>query len=495
MALQVDNQNAKRRRLDLILVDAGILFAFLIVAFSVLWMPEISLMKFLLAGTVTGWSFAEARRVWAGGKKNIEIQPRGRGSTWLALFTLAAVAAMYFAGVAIGAYRSDPQDAIFDKSMIQWIGTKVPAVVGQQLFLNLLLMPLLIRVVQNVSASVFIGAAIFSALHMPNPLLMLLTLVGGTVWITSYHQSRRLLPLIASHLILAVFAAAFGGEYLLNMRVGKSCLELIPTSMQSRSGPVWQFPCSTVGCAERMIQTDECLLVEGWTYDATHAQPPRAFALRCGPELSVIENVTFDLARSSEFSQAANSGFVSDHCHAFTAKIPLSMLSEHVSFELFVANQNGNWSRLGKLGELKMDRLAAVSPVVIFPVEVDGRIEALRQQMAGVSVVGWAANLQKNDTAKRIVVQTSSLIQSIEIDASQRLKRPEIVAAYSQPAFARCGFELEIPGMKSRQFEDLRFYIEDDLGQFHPLKFTPVAQREIQRLASPNDPRTGKIYR
>ncbi len=71
------------------------------------------------------------------------------------------------------------------------------------------------------------AAAVFAALHLPNPLLTTLTFIGGLVWCWIYSRNANLLPLALSHslcsfTVLCSFSRGLTG----GMRVGYPYLML-----------------------------------------------------------------------------------------------------------------------------------------------------------------------------------------------------------------------------------------------------------------------------
>lgn len=69
--------------------------------------------------------------------------------------------------------------------------------------------------------SVLMTAAMFSALHFPNPVLIAATFIAGLVWAAIYQRTPNLPALALSHALLsAVLANSFPHWLLPNMKVG-----------------------------------------------------------------------------------------------------------------------------------------------------------------------------------------------------------------------------------------------------------------------------------
>jgi Type II CAAX prenyl endopeptidase Rce1-like len=69
--------------------------------------------------------------------------------------------------------------------------------------------------------SIVLVAIVFSLLHLPNPLLMGLTLIGGLLWATVYQRVPNLFALALSHAIASAVVALSVSPNLVNgLRVG-----------------------------------------------------------------------------------------------------------------------------------------------------------------------------------------------------------------------------------------------------------------------------------
>lgn len=69
--------------------------------------------------------------------------------------------------------------------------------------------------------SVLLVGIIFGLLHLPNPLLAMLTMIGGIIWAVAYQRHPNLLALALSHTVVSLtLALIIPGSLLNNLRVG-----------------------------------------------------------------------------------------------------------------------------------------------------------------------------------------------------------------------------------------------------------------------------------
>jgi membrane protease YdiL (CAAX protease family) len=69
--------------------------------------------------------------------------------------------------------------------------------------------------------SILLVGIVFGLLHLPNPLLTVLTLVGGVLWAAIYQRQPNLFALAVSHTIVSItLALTLAQDVFYNLRVG-----------------------------------------------------------------------------------------------------------------------------------------------------------------------------------------------------------------------------------------------------------------------------------
>ena len=120
--------------------------------------------------------------------------------------------------------------ALADKALI---------VVLQQVLLYRFLFPLLLKIFGSRSVAFGATAVIFGALHLPNAVLVGVTIVMAAIWLYLYERSQRLAPLIVCHFVLAIVATAvFPGRLTYNLAVGRNALPIARSYERLAQGPL-----------------------------------------------------------------------------------------------------------------------------------------------------------------------------------------------------------------------------------------------------------------
>lgn len=466
--------------------DWAMIAAFLIGMFWSQWFPnrfepKLFLALALLTLGVHAWIYRKKNR------QNLEslypVRKPSRSAIHLMLVTGLAGIGLFLICTWTDAFHGDLLASLLDKSFVEWLLVKIPTIVVQQVILQLLIVPVLVRRLRRVSLVIAFGAIVFSLLHFPNPLLVGLTLLAGSVWIFSYLRSQQLLPIMISHAVLAIFAAGFCGEYILNMRVGIDCVSLLPKKLETDVGPKYEFPNCVVGCAERLSQSGDELLIEGWVYDSIHHRCPTALYVNVSGRLIEVQNAHFELADSSRWANAREAGFVDSTCYSFTATVPIAITEAHQSdvgllpgeFRLYAANINGRVAEIGRMGALQATPMRLEPTIVLFPVELDGRIDHIRVRNDQWQLRGWAIDLKAEKLARQLCIESEGKLTYIDL-SEHRLTRPTTANAFDQPTLQQCGFEIVVGPTESLALNGMKCYAVDGESQLHALRLTPGAE-------------------
>ena len=157
-----------------------------------------------------------ALREWEWGFDRRALVPCLRAD---ALVTLPAVVAILIAGTWLGTLH-DRRDFLGSLGgLIVWGGAQ-----------QWILQTVVLREAQRVTsprAAIVLAAALFAAIHLPNPFLTAVTFAGGLAWCAIYARHPSILPLALSHAlgtlaILYAFDEAITGR----LRIGYSYLQL-----------------------------------------------------------------------------------------------------------------------------------------------------------------------------------------------------------------------------------------------------------------------------
>jgi membrane protease YdiL (CAAX protease family) len=133
--------------------------------------------------------------------------------------TLVAAAGMYLAGVRLGTWHQ-PRD------LWMTLLALIPWGFGQQFALHTVFLRDAQRTMGR-SAGIVVAAALFAALHLPNPFLSAMTFAGALAWCWIYDRYPNLLPLALSHALLTLaILYAFDERLTGHLRVGAAYLAL-----------------------------------------------------------------------------------------------------------------------------------------------------------------------------------------------------------------------------------------------------------------------------
>lgn len=148
-----------------------------------------------------------------------------------------------------------------------WLG-KLVAVSVQQLLLQLCVLPLCFQIARTRGRALLLAGLVFGAVHLPNPVLSLLTALAAPIWCALYLRTGRVAPLLASHVVLAILVRGSCGDAIYNMRVGASVLPLLPHEIVASDGSKLRVtPRSLEGFLDECVVRGEVAVCRGWSAD------------------------------------------------------------------------------------------------------------------------------------------------------------------------------------------------------------------------------------
>jgi Type II CAAX prenyl endopeptidase Rce1-like len=133
--------------------------------------------------------------------------------------------AIVIAGVALGALHRTPAHFLAPKRFVGYFAFCLL----QQVALQSLTTNRLLSGLRSPEVAAFVGGLLFGALHWPNPVLVPLTFVGGTVMCWLFARERNIIPLVIGQSILGGLVWwAFPLAWHHSMRVGPGYYTYIP---------------------------------------------------------------------------------------------------------------------------------------------------------------------------------------------------------------------------------------------------------------------------
>jgi membrane protease YdiL (CAAX protease family) len=135
------------------------------------------------------------------------------------LFTIPLVALFLAAGAALGTLHHQGNIGAAFAGLVLWGGSQ-----------QWILQTVILREAQRASSrtmGVVLAALLFGVLHLPNPLLTIVTLVGALGWCAIYGRYPNIIPLALSHAIgTLALMYAFDDRIIGGLHVGYSYLKL-----------------------------------------------------------------------------------------------------------------------------------------------------------------------------------------------------------------------------------------------------------------------------
>ena len=358
----------------------------------------------------------------------------------------------------------------FDKSPSHWILIKLPTVAIQQVLLCLVLIPACRKFCSIDSCVAVICSIAFAICHLPNVLLMFLTLIGSLTWCVLFFRYQRLLPLIASHLLLAICAAAFCGEYILNLRVGEACIEMLPYSIGGKNDDPWVFPGCVIGELDRVEQSKEGFVVSGWSVDPIHNYVPTKFIVinNEGKIEEFLLNVDQLVERKDKLIYTGQHNV---KC-GVTIKLPNLHSIDFDYTEIYAKNKNGWCDKLKLVDHVRpIPAGASEYTVILLNPDADGYYQINANPDQSITLSGWAVDFDSQSPCDNFFffqdgnAAGATLKQVNGVKGS--LERPDIVQAYGKENYRYCGFQI---GLEEHDPGKFRMFAQKKDGRLFELK-------------------------
>lgn len=177
---------------------------------KMLWWLAVAVLAVLI---VTSWEGARATGL--------------RGTNFLrSLWVVGAALVLAAAAIALSAHLHTLRDAGGPWHILSNYGAYILWAGVQQFLLQCFFLARLLRLLPRPRQAAGAAAGMFALAHLPNPILVVLTIVWGTLACLVFLRYRNLYPLAIAHAILGItVAVAIPGPVDHNMRVGLGYLK------------------------------------------------------------------------------------------------------------------------------------------------------------------------------------------------------------------------------------------------------------------------------
>jgi membrane protease YdiL (CAAX protease family) len=170
-----------------------------------------------LVGALAAWS---TKRLGLTGFSVRAFLPACRMMT---MFTVPAVFVLLALGAILGTLHDRPRFPASLGRLVVWGG-------AQQWVLQTVVLREVRRVASR-QAAIIATALVFALVHLPNPLLMIVTFVGAVAWCACFDRYPNVLPLAVSHALgTLAMLYAFNDTITGRLRIGASYLRLVRPS-------------------------------------------------------------------------------------------------------------------------------------------------------------------------------------------------------------------------------------------------------------------------
>ena len=379
---------------------------------------------------------------FAGRAERSIVEPYPGNNSILPISLVMAAAVL---GIGYATDIWSPDLAIFSgRTLADWFAVKIPTVVLQQLLFQCVLLPTLLFITRRPRWTILVSAAIFGILHFPNPLLMLLTAGIGVFWFAMSLDRPRFVSITLSHLLLAVVVANVAGEYVLDMRVGQTCLQKWPATLCEQSGnrSITVYPRAVAGSIDSILQVANRIEIRGTTFDEERGKPPqKVFVVLGGFDPQDEEGQSWRPEKILDTDRVEPDG-------SFQLNFQPDCNSR-AEIRLFVQHQFGWCYPVNDSERIEIhQRDPSGETICLFPRETHGNIGHLKKRGQRTDLIGWGFHKKDNSLLDSLLVHHRQELVPLQL---QRRNRKEIAKYYATPALEQCGFLSRIPFVISQQ--------------------------------------------
>lgn len=477
-------------------VDLSLSFAFLEAA---IWIQTIAWRTcFILAATfffsrclmlyaIPTWKHITEYRVRHSSESVKESSLWHSGIVVLASVVLAVLLAVIFYAVDLW---SPVQLRNVQRTSIDWLVVKIPTVIVQQLVFQLIVVPTAYFLTQSVRSTVIFSAFAFGLLHLPNPLLMLLTACIGLLWFSLIFRFKSLIPITLSHLVLALAVGNVAEEFVFDMRVGSVCFQKWPYKITAAdsSSEFSVYPRLLYGELESVTQSGNQIEFLGKTFDRDRNKPPSEVLVVFGSFDSAIEPVADEFSDPSKQNENwIPQRIVSVKTDGSKGEFQFTLANNHQKLEtevrLFARHCNG-WAYPihGSTRLTSYSTQQTAEKICLHPLEYEANIGHLKQRRNRTDAIGWGFSTESRELIDEVLVHSKDGFVPVPF---QRRSRHEIARTFNDDSILNCGLVVRLDSKLN--LIDNAVYVRNSRGILERLP------QRLQHRAKPSDEANARL--
>lgn len=386
------------------------------------------------------------------------------------------------------------------RTAFDWLIVKIPTVILQQLIFQLIIIPTLYFLTGNVRYTVAFAAIVFGFLHLPNPLLMLLTALIGLAWFAIvFRSTKSLIPITISHLVLALAVGNVAEEFVFDMRVGPVCFQKWPYKITTADGSARfsVYPRLLFGNVESVTQSGNQLDFIGSAFDRDRNKSPAEILVVFGSFDPTIE-VASENEPTLETQECENwvpQRIISVKPDPSDGSFQFQLANNNRKLEteirLFARHRNG-WAYPihGSTRLTSFSRQQSLEMVCLHPREFEANIGHLKKRKKRIDVIGWGFSLSsRKKLISELLVESNGRLISVPFE---RRARTEIAKTFDDQSILNCGFVARLD--QSLKLSSDAVFVRNSLGMLEQipqrLQHPPVPTDQTdQRLSKQQNKR------